>query len=39
MTLLATNGILLGSGLTLVNVVVGLLVLLSVHHLLRNQPH
>jgi hypothetical protein len=39
MNLLATtNDYLLGSGLTLVNVVLGALVVLAVRHFLHNQP-
>jgi hypothetical protein len=33
-----TNGIVLGGGLTLANVVVGLVLVLAVKHLLRGQP-
>jgi hypothetical protein len=39
MELLATTGdVWLGAGLTLANVVLGILVLLFARHLLRNQP-
>jgi hypothetical protein len=39
MHLLATTGdVWLGAGMTLTNVVAGILVVLAVRHLLRNQP-